>query len=136
MAAWGPYNFDNDDATDFAGEFMNTGSEVMLLEALVAAADEEEFVEAEVALPALVAAEIVAAWRGHPGTDFLPGLLPVVQRLDISDEDELVELAQQAVEAVLKDSEPRNMWTENKQLDTWEAAQKDLLARLDAEPNP
>ncbi|GGF07933.1 DUF4259 domain-containing protein [Hymenobacter cavernae] len=136
MAAWGPYNFDNDDATDFAGEFMNNGSEVLLLETLVTAADEEEFVEAEVALPALAAAEIVAAWRGHPGTDFLPGLLPVVQRLDISDEDELIELAQQAVEAVLKDSEPRNMWTENKQLDVWEAAQKDLLARLDAEPNP
>jgi hypothetical protein len=136
MAAWGPYNFDNDDATDFAGDFMTNGSEVLLLEALVAAAEEEEHVEAEVALPALAAAEIVAAWRGHPGTDFLPGLLPVVQRLAISDNEELVELAQQAVEAILKDSEPRDMWTENEKLDAWEAAQKDLLARLDAEPNP
>ncbi|HEX8350847.1 MAG TPA: DUF4259 domain-containing protein [Hymenobacter sp.] len=136
MAAWGPYNFDNDDATDFAGEFMENGSEVQLLEALVAAAEEEDYLDVEVASHALAAAEIVAAWRGHPGTDFLPGLLAKVQHMGISDEDELVELAQQAVEAVLKNSEPRDLWTEAKQLEAWEAAQKDLLARLEAEPNP
>jgi len=136
MAAWGPYNFDNDDATDFAGDFMNSTSEVLLLEALVAAAEEEDFIEMDMAAHALAAAEIVAAWRGHPGTDFLPGLLPTVRALAVSDEDELAELAEQAVQAILKNSAARDLWTENKQLDTWEAAQKDLLARLDAEPNP
>lgn len=130
MAAWGHYNFDNDDATDFAGEFMETGSEVLLLEALVAAAEEEGCLEADSAAPALVAAEIVAAWLGKPGTDFLPGLLPVVQRLSVSDEDELTDLAQRAVQAVLRDSELRDLWTENDQLAAWQAAQQDLLSRL------
>jgi len=134
MAAWGHFNFDNDAATDLAGEFMDTGSEVTLLEALVPAAEEEDYLDVDVASAALVAAEIVAAWRGHPGTDFLPGLLPKVQALDVSDEDELTELARQAVQAVLRESELREQWEDTPELVGWETAQQNLLDRLRAEP--
>ena len=134
MGAWGHYNFDNDDATDLAGEFLNTGSEVTLLEALVPAAEEEGYLEADVAAAALAAAEIVSAWRGHPGSDFLPGLLDKVQHLDVSDEDELADLARRAVRAVVQESELRELWEESPELAGWEAAQQDLLDRLAREP--
>jgi len=134
MGTWGHFNFDNDDAVDFAGEFMDSGSEVTLLEALVPAAEADEYLEVDVAAAALVAAEIVAAWRGHPGSDFLPGLLPKVQHLDVSDEDELTDLALRAVESVLKESEMQEQWAEGNELAAWEAAQQDLLGRLKAEP--
>ena len=133
MAAWGHFNFDNDAATDFAGEFLDTGSEVTLLEALVPAAEEEGYLETPVAAAALAAAEIVAAWRGHPGPDFLPGLLDKVQHLDVSDEDELTDLARRAVQAVVQESELRELW-EDQDLIAWEAAQQNLLDRLAQEP--
>ena len=134
MAAWGHFNFDNDDATDFAGEFLDTGSEVTLLEALVSVAEEEGYLETPEASAALAAAEIVAAWRGHPGTDFLPGLLAKVQHLDVSDEDELTDLARRAVQAVVQESELRELWEESPELAGWEAAQQNLLDRLAREP--
>ena len=131
---WGHFNFDNDAATDLAGEFLDTGSEVTLLEALVPAAEEEGYLEAAVAAAALAAAEIVAAWRGHPGSDFLPGLLDQVQHLDVSDEDELTDLARRAVRAVVQESELRERWEESPELAGWEAAQQDLLDRLAQAP--
>ena len=133
MAAWGYYNFDNDDATNFAGEFLDTGSEVTLLEALVPVAEAEGYLEAPEASAALAAAEIVAAWRGHPGPDFLPGLLDKVRHLDVSDEDELTDLARRAVQAVVRESAVRALW-EDQDLIAWEAAQQNLLDRLAREP--
>ncbi|MCC2544829.1 DUF4259 domain-containing protein [Hymenobacter sp. BT175] len=131
MSAWGNFNFDNDDATDFAGDFMERPSEVQLLEALITAAEGENL-EADEASQALAAAEIVAAWHGKPGSDFLPGLFSAIQHLDVSDEDELLDLARRAVQAVLQGSELVELWTENGELASWQAAQRDLLTRLEA----
>ncbi|SNR29685.1 MULTISPECIES: DUF4259 domain-containing protein [Hymenobacter] len=130
MGAWGYNNFDNDDAADFLAEFREDPSEVLLLEALVTAVEEEGYLEVDAAGAALAAAEVVAAWLGQPSPDFPDDLLPRADNLDVSDEDELVELAQQATRAVLQKSEMRDLWEESAEFTQWQAAQANLLERL------
>ncbi|WP_400190878.1 DUF4259 domain-containing protein [Hymenobacter sp. B81] len=131
MATWGHYNFDNDAAADFAGTFRDHHTEAVLLEALVAAAESDEPVEADEAREALAAAEIVAAILGKPATDFPADLIPVIRKLNADDFEDLRELAAEAVEAVLEKSEVRAALAESDKLAAWQQLQRDLLTRLD-----
>jgi hypothetical protein len=131
MGTSGFRNFDNDDAADFLADFADDPNEVVLLEALITAAEEEGYLEADTAAHALAAAEIVAAWQGQPGADFPEDLREVADELDVSDEDELTELARRAVEAVLKRSELLELWQDSKELPQWQQTQQDLLKRLE-----
>ncbi|TGD80320.1 DUF4259 domain-containing protein [Hymenobacter wooponensis] len=131
MGTSGFRNFDNDDAADFLADFADDPNEVVLLEALITAAEEEGYVEADVAAQALAAAEIVAAWQGQPSADFPDDMLELADELDVSDEDELTELARRAVEAVLKRSELLDLWQDSKELPQWQQTQQDLLKRLE-----
>ncbi|SMB99224.1 conserved hypothetical protein [Hymenobacter roseosalivarius DSM 11622] len=130
MGTWGYYNFDNDAAADFAADFRDNHSEVTLLEALVAVAEEEETIEAEAASEALAAAEIVAAILGKPSRDFPADLIPVIVKLDASESADLRELAQQAVQAVTNNSELQQLWSKNEAAADWQHTQQDLLHRL------
>ncbi|MBT9392300.1 DUF4259 domain-containing protein [Hymenobacter sp. NST-14] len=130
------HNFDNDDAADFLADFADDPSEVQLLEVLVTAAEEEGYLERDAAAAALAAAEIVAAWRGSPAPAFPPELLAPTDELDVSDEDELPDLARRAVQAALGQSaksELQELWQASGQLAQWRAVQQDLLQRLSAE---
>jgi hypothetical protein len=124
-------NFDNDDAADFLADFADDPSEVVLLETLVTAAEDDGSLDADVAAHALAAAEIVAAWQGQPAPDFPEDLRELADELDVSDEDELTELARRAVQAVLRHSELLDLWQDSKELPQWQAAQQDLLKRLE-----
>ncbi|UYZ64079.1 DUF4259 domain-containing protein [Hymenobacter weizhouensis] len=124
-------NFDHPAATDFLDEFRDDPSEVLLLEALVTAAEADGSLETDEAAAALAAAEVVAAWLGEPSPALPPELEAVVDDLDISDEEELTDLARRAVQAVLHDSELREQWQASGRLPQWQTVQEDVLKRLE-----
>ncbi|GAA3940165.1 DUF4259 domain-containing protein [Hymenobacter algoricola] len=133
MTTLGNSNFDDESAADFLAEFDEAPGEVALLEALAPAADaaqDDEYLEAEVAGPALAAAEIVAALAGQPFPNFPAMLLRKLENLDISDLEELQALAAQAVRAVARDSEPRAQAAGSSTLNDWLNEQQALLKRL------
>ncbi|GAB3293494.1 DUF4259 domain-containing protein [Hymenobacter tenuis] len=130
MATNSLQNLDLDDAADFLAEFEDDPSEVLLLEALVSAAEEDGYLEIDTAAPALAAAEVVAAYLGAPAPGFPPALLALTDELDVSDEDELIDLAQRAVQAVAKKSELLELYQQAGQEAEWQAVQQDLLKRL------
>lgn len=129
MSTWSHYTFDNDAAADFAEEFLENPNEAMLYEALATAAEEEGTVELDDAHVALAAAEIVAAVVGKPAADLPPGLLPAVVHLDADGED-LRELAEEAVQAVLDRSELQAARAAGEEYSSWQQLQQNLLARL------
>jgi Domain of unknown function (DUF4259) len=131
MGTWDYHTFDNDDAADFAEAFRLNPSEASLYEVLATAAEADDYLEADEASQALAAAEIVAAILGHPAADFLPGLLLAVNGMEI--DDDLADLAVDAVEAVLRSSELQEQWAESADYARWQALQQDLLTRLAAE---
>lgn len=130
MATWDYHNFDNDAAADFAETFRQRPNEAVLYEALATAAEEEGQLEAADASQALAAAELVAAIIGRPAQDMPVGLLPAATQLDADGQEDLQELAQEAVEAVLRNSELQQRWAATEQYADWQALQQNLLARL------
>lgn len=129
MSTWSHYTFDNDAAADFAEEFLENPNEAMLYEALATVAEEEGTVGLDDAHIALAAAEIVAAVLGKPAPDLPPGLLPAVVHLDADGED-LRELAEQAVRAVVEKSELQAARAAGEEHAAWQQLQQGLLARL------
>ena len=130
MGTWGYFNFDNDSAADFAENFRENPNEALLYEALTTAAEEEDYLEADEASEALAAAEIVAAMMGKPAADFPPGLIPAIMNLNAAENEELHELAAEAVEAVVKSSELQELWAESPDAAKWQELQQNLLERL------
>lgn len=133
MATWDYHNFDNDAAADFAETFRQRPNEAVLYEALATVAEEEGQIEAADASQALAAAELVAAIIGRPAADMPVGLLPATTLLDADGQEDLQELAQEAVEAVLRDSELREKWAASENYADWQALQQNLLTRLQFE---
>ncbi|GAA4356901.1 hypothetical protein GCM10023185_21180 [Hymenobacter saemangeumensis] len=133
MGAWGHRNFENDPAADLADEFTDMPGEVVLLEALSVIeeiGEEGGIIEADDASAALAAAEIVAAALGRPGPDLPQDVMAAVAQLDLGEDSELQEMAQEAVEAMLRASELKELMQEGADYDRWVAVQQDLLARL------
>jgi hypothetical protein len=133
MGAWGHRNFENDAALDFLAEFRQSPSEVALVEALtivVEMGEDEEYIDADEAGAALVAAELVAAARQRPAPDFPADVAPLLVALDTAEDEDLLELAQEAVAQVLRKSELQELWAENGEPNEWQAVQQDLLVRL------
>lgn len=136
MSTWDYFNFDNDAAADFAESFRSSPNEAMLYEALATAAEDEGHLEADEASEALVAAELVAAILGKPADTFPLGLLPAIKHLDAAaDSEDLRELAEQAVTAILEKSVLQQQWAQASPNDyaSWQQQQHDLLARLQEE---
>ncbi|RAK70116.1 DUF4259 domain-containing protein [Hymenobacter edaphi] len=130
MGTWDYHNFDNDAAADFAEDFRKSPNEAVLYEALATAAEEEGYLETDEASQALAAAELVAAIIGKPAADIPVGLLPATTQLDADGQEDLQELAIEAVEAVLKGSELQELWAESDNYAAWQALQQNLLERL------
>lgn len=130
MGAWGHGTFQNDDALDLLDDVTDGGDEAMLratLDTAVAAAGTR--LEAPEASSALAAAEIVAALRGRPAVD-LPDEAIEWARGRPAPDDVLVARARQAVDAVLTDSELRDLWMEADELPGWQATVEELRERL------
>ena len=122
MGTWDKGPFDNDTAADWSGEFGEASDQArveMLEEALRAAADEADYLDADTAYEAIAAAAVVAAkLPGGPAVD-------AELVLDVELPPDLPDLALRALERIVDaDSGWRDRWDEVDQLD-------DAVAMLD-----
>lgn len=130
MGAWGHGTFQNDDALDLLDDLADGGDEEMLRATLDTAVEAVgSSVEAPEASSALATAEIVAALRGRPAADLPDEAIDWVRGRPAPD-DALVARARRAVEAVLTDSELRDLWMEADELPGWQATVEELRERL------
>lgn len=128
MGTWGTAAFDNDAASDWLAELEGTDDAGPVEEALRDVAENEGYVDADEAQPAVAAAEVVAAMRGRPSPD-LPAEARAWAAGQGRPEAALVELARAAVARVRRDSELKELWEEGDPSE-WEGALDDLAGRL------
>lgn len=128
MGTWGYGTFHNDDAADWLYELDEGGLDV--LDSALQAVRVGGFPASPECCTALAAAEVVAAMRGRPAPDLPEDLQAWLRQRRAPPSAGLVERAQQAVAAVLVDSELAELWRESGQFAAWEAVVRDLAARL------
>jgi hypothetical protein len=128
MGSWGYRTFEDDTALDWIGEFGRAPSLEAVAEAVQTALG-GDFLDDLAGAQALAAAEVVAALHGHP-SDLLSE--PVARwAADQPPPDAgLRERATQAVSAVFRDSELREIWEDADGLDPWREALDELRSRL------
>ena len=136
MGAWGTGNFDNDDALDWVWDFEAQGPAA--LEQAFEAVLDADYAEAPDASSALAAAEVLAAVKGKPAAGLSEELQSAIEKYKdaVAGVEGLTERAQRAVQAVLADSELKELWEEGEtpeaqeHLKQWQATVADLAARL------
>lgn len=131
MGTWGHGNLENDTAADWLFEWQElktTGFVEGTLDELL----ETSNPDARLCQEALTAAEVVAVWNGHPAPDFDQEALPLVQQVEV-DEDELDELKQKsksAITIISGDSALMELWDESDEMAEWRSALRNLVTRL------
>lgn len=123
MGAWGAGSFENDAALDFAGEIESLDD----VKAEFAAEGQEE-IEADLASRVIVAAECVAAMRGHRNPDMPADLAERVHGFG-KPSIELFDTARNNLSAVMSRSELVDLWTEEGSGE-WNRAVTELMERL------
>lgn len=123
MGAWRAGSFDNDAALDFASEIESVDD----VKAAFAAEGQEE-IEADLASRVIVAAECVAAMRGHRNPDMPADLAERVHGFG-KPSIELFDTARNNLSAVMSRSELVDLWTEEGSGE-WNRAVTDLMERL------
>ncbi len=132
MSAWGFGSFENDDAADWVADLVEMNDETLIDEAFERALEAKSgYVEAPEASCALAAAEVVAALRGKPAIELPEEVRGWVEGKG-APSDERLKSARQAVAAVRKTSELRDLWEEQEELEDWEPVVQDLERRLSA----
>ena len=155
MGAWGPGSFQNDWALDWLGGLRESAnashvravlssvvehggtkySRPSILEKLRGLRHHTEWLTAGVSSKALAAAEIVAAWAGHPAAHPPDGIKEWLQQHASSFQSDLVPLARQAVGIVKTNSELKDLWEEGG-ADEWMEIVEDLERRLNLPATP
>jgi uncharacterized protein DUF4259 len=135
MGTWDKGAFDNDDAADFSGDLDDAapGDRVELIrEALVAAADNAEYLEVTAACQAIAAAAIVASQQPDgPEVDSVYGPDFLADGASMDMPEDMVELSLRAIARVLgEESEWRALWEEADELDAAILALEPLRAAL------
>ncbi|MGN9845166.1 DUF4259 domain-containing protein [Nonomuraea sp. H19] len=131
MGTWDATAFGNDHAADFAGDLddLEIGHRVAAIrKALIAAADEADYLDSSEGVPAVAAAAIVAAQcPGGSPTDPIYGPEQPIPDLP----DDLRALALRALERVLADdSELKDLWDESGSSAEWLSEIEKLRAVL------
>jgi len=150
MGAWGAGSFENDWALDWLGDLRESGdvsrvraalsrvlehggtkhSRASILERLRGRRRHTDWLDADVATRALAAAEIVAAWLGHPAANLPEGLTAWLLQHSVSFRADLAALARQAVGIVKTNSELKDLWEGDET--EWRSVIDDLERRLSA----
>ena len=135
MSSPGFSNFEYESANGFISDIIVNGYGMISI-TLDKIIEEDEILDIITCEEALIAAEIVAAARNQPASDFPENAVEWVE-IDIpegSDErQEIADLADKAAEAIdliVTDSELKILWEETAFFDQWFGAQQDLQNRL------
>jgi hypothetical protein len=130
MGTWDAGSFDNDDAADWANEFTDAPSRVLIEDALKAVTQiGGEYLEAPECSMAIAAAEVVAALHNAPLPQLSGEIRQALGTGKINLDRNLIDLAVKAIERVRSDSELKDLWEEGEPSD-WLAAVNDLEDRL------
>jgi hypothetical protein len=132
MGAWGPGNFENDDAHDWVSELCEWDSFESVHEAIEAvhqlAADDE--IEAPESACALAAAEVVSAALGAPARDLPNDLATWLETHRLKVSSRLYRRTVVAIQRVKTNSELKELWDESTAAKKWQAKVADLASRL------
>lgn len=114
MGAWGIRVFDNDDAADWISELESANDSDVLSEAIDAAMNAGDYLEAPEGSRLLCACEVIAALGGQPSTDLPDEVRQWVDNHKTLDASALILIALQAIDRVLGDnSELDQLWKED-----------------------
>ncbi|EMI41733.1 DUF4259 domain-containing protein [Rhodopirellula sp. SWK7] len=131
MGAWGHSTFDNDDAADWVADLEESTDMSDVIQALCGVTDDaEDYIEAPECSSAIAAAEVVAALNGNPSADLPGSVREWIEGKPIPDAG-LNTKACNAIDAVLSDSELKELWEENAEdYPKWVACLTDIKARI------
>ena len=128
MAAWGYGALEDDQGLDWIGDFLKAPSVNAIRNAFSTALQADDR-ESWIAAGALAAAEVVAALNGQASPKLADDVVVWVDGQPAAD-SALLAAARKTVKKVFADSELREIWEGDEQLDPWRAAMKELLSRL------
>ncbi len=131
MGAWGAGSFENDTALDFVDEI----DSVQVIAAAFDGSDWGALIDADCACRIVVAAECVAAMRGHRSKSMPDGLAKIVDDLG-KPSAELLDLARDSVSAVVSYSELTELWADAEESGDFNRAITELIDRLSKSEQP
>jgi len=130
MGANGAKNFENDDASDWVYDLMESDGPELLTEAF-ATVEKLDFADAPDCCIALAAAEVVAAAKGKPSSDLPDEIRTWLENQDHLDKfKKLDKRAAKVAKKVQAKSELRDQWEESDDWHNWQMAVEGLLKRL------
>lgn len=129
MGSWGTGSFENDDAKDWLAT-LSAVTPDDLMQILVRAAEDPEYLEAPAASVAVAAAEVVAAWSGSPASTVPREIVEWTKKDPQPPSPDLKAAAVRALERVRRNSEVKDLWMEADGLNDWILAIRELQARL------
>jgi hypothetical protein len=133
MTSWGAGIFQDDLASDFTAEIVESDGPAVLRRAFSQAGQARGHLRYEPAVRALIAAEVLAALRGRPARALPPEVARWVaghRRGDVA--ESLRPLARSAIERVKEDSEIAELWAQSDEIGRWIEKVDDLLDRLNS----
>jgi hypothetical protein len=130
MGAWGAGIFENDEALDWAAEFLDAPSPSALHRAFQAVIKADSDLDADSCSAALAAAEVVAAAKGNATTDLPDELRDWATQNASAATSALIGEAVAAIDRIGHASELRDLWSEGAEMATWTLALDDLRVRL------
>ncbi len=128
MGTWGFGAFENDAALSWIGD-LEDSKDLSVLDASLQAVINTSVPGETECCEAFAAAEVVAALHKAPSMMLPNGVLDWIDS-NPNLTDALREKAIEALEVVLSDSELRDFWAEEDDLDVWKEELEDLLQRL------
>lgn len=130
MSTWGPGSFENDNALDWVAELADSDDDNPIIGALNNVIDQtDESPEAPDCAEAIAAAETVAAWMGEPHEDCPEEVEAWVEGRPAPPAT-MISQARYVSEAVLENSELKDLWKESEEFEQWQTSVNDLLGRL------
>jgi hypothetical protein len=150
MGAWGADSFQNDSASDWLADLCKSNdvslvrialsrvvehggtkqSPASFIQRLFGRRHRTDWLKASIASEAIAAAEVVAAWHGHPSATLPDKLKTWLQQNKFVFPVDIVPLAKQAVNIVKTNSELKDLWEEG-DASKWENIVANLEQRLD-----
>lgn len=128
MGAWGIGHFDNDDALDYIALVIKAEDTSLLMRSLETVIHSDVVASYE-CTEALAAAEVVAALFGFPG-ELPEEAIEWVKRTEKPIDNQLKELAIQAIKRIATTSELKDLWDEADDGEFWSEEVQELLKRL------
>ena len=122
MGTWGAGTFENDSASDWVWELEASETLAPVEAALAAVPDDDAYLDADVAVMALAASEVIAALRGRPAADLPEEVQAWVAGHPQPVADALLQLARAALARIIDTSELHELWDESDESAAWQRA--------------